>query len=608
MSTPTTLRARLTAPDQSAELADIIEQARLQTLFQPIVHPRGRDVLGYEALSRGPSGTRLHSPHELFAAALRADCMVALEEACVGRAIQRFRAASLQGRLFLNISPFTLLAAQSLPGRLNNLLGKLGLPANRCVLEITEQSLVDDYAAVRRALDALREIGCEIAVDDLGAGYSGLKTWSELRPDYVKIDRYFVSDIHADGVKAEILRSVVEMSRAIGSRVIAEGVETPEECTELLDIGVDYLQGYYFGRPQAEPTVREAAIAHIAGRETATAAASAEELLVKVPPIEPTMRVQDVVTMFREHLDWESLAVVREGRPLGIVRRDDLFLFLTKPLHPEVYNRKPVTSVMESPPLLIDSRLRLDQVARLVTRRSRSKVNDDFIVTREGHYAGLGKIIDVLRQITAQQIQAAKDCNPLTLLPGNVQINAQIERYLSQRRDFVVCHFDIDDFKPYNDQYGYARGDQFLLQLAQLIKDAACHRADFVGHIGGDDFIAVMRSGDWQKRVLELIATFTAAVPSLYSAEHREAGGIRAVDRDGVLRTYPLATLSIAALVVTAGRYADAGAIADQLQSANCLAKAQRGTSFLLSKGDHVIDVRSAQVAASLASPLAHSA
>ena len=592
MSTPIPLRSQPSAGDASGEIADIIEHARIQTIFQPILDPQGRGILGYEALSRGPSTSRLHSPLELFAAAMRANCTVALEECCLGRAIQRFRTASLQGRLFLNISPFTLLAAQSLPTRLANLLAKLGLPANRCVLEITEQSLVDDYAAVRRALDALREIGCEIAVDDLGAGYSGLKTWSELRPDYVKIDRYFVSDIHADGVKAEILRSIVEMSRAIGSRVIAEGVETAEECTELLDIGVDFLQGYYFGRPQAEPKVNDASMAHLAGRGATVNAVCAEELIIKVAPIEPDMRVQDVVVMFREHLDWDSLAVVRDGRPLGIVRRDDLFLFLTKPLHPEVYNRKPVTSVMESPPLLIDSRLRLEQVGRLVTRRSRPKVNDDFIITRDGRYAGIGRIIDVLRQITAQQIQAAKDSNPLTLLPGNVQINAHIERLLSQRRQFVVCHLDVDHFKPYNDQYGYARGDQFLLQLAQMIRSAICGRSDFVGHIGGDDFIAVMRSSDWKARVLGLIANFAGAVPSLYAAEHREASGIRAVDREGMLRTYPLASLSVAACEVTVDDNLDTHAIADELQRVKALAKAQRGNSFLLSAGDDVIDLQ----------------
>jgi diguanylate cyclase (GGDEF)-like protein len=284
--------------------------------------------------------------------------------------------------------------------------------------------------------------------------------------------------------------------------------------------------------------------------------------------------------------------VVRDGRPLGIVRRDDLFLFLTKPLHPEVYNRKPVTSVMESPPLLIDSRLRLEQVGRLVTRRSRPKVNDDFIITRDGRYAGIGKIIDVLRQITQQQIQAAKDSNPLTLLPGNVQINTHIERMLSQRRQFVVCHLDVDHFKPYNDQYGYARGDQFLLQLAQMIRNAICARSDFVGHLGGDDFIAVMRSKDWKARLLELIANFSGAVPSLYAAEHREAAGIRAVDREGVLRTYPLATLSVAALEIDADGGTDTNAIADELRRVKALAKAQRGSSFLLSAGDDVIDLQ----------------
>jgi diguanylate cyclase (GGDEF)-like protein len=401
-----------------------------------------------------------------------------------------------------------------------------------------------------------------------------------------------VSDIHADGVKAEILRSVVEMSRAIGSRVIAEGVETAEECTELLDIGVDYLQGYYFGRPQAEPRVNDAAMAHLAGRGATVNAVCAEELILKTPPIEPDTKVQELVTIFREHLDWDSVAVVRDGRPLGIVRRDDLFLFLTKPLHPEVYNRKPVTSVMESPPLLIDSRLRLEQVGRLVTRRSRPKVNDDFIITRDGRYAGIGKIIDVLRQITQQQIQAAKDSNPLTLLPGNVQINTHIERMLSQRRQFVVCHLDVDHFKPYNDQYGYARGDQFLLQLAQMIRNAICARSDFVGHLGGDDFIAVMRSKDWKARLLELIANFSGAVPSLYAAEHREAAGIRAVDREGVLRTYPLATLSVAALEIDADGGTDTNAIADELRRVKALAKAQRGSSFLLSAGDDVIDLQ----------------
>ncbi|HEY7377237.1 MAG TPA: EAL domain-containing protein, partial [Steroidobacteraceae bacterium] len=285
MSTPSAIRSQMLMSDFETELADIIEHGRIQTVLQPIVDPRARTVLGHEALSRGPSGTRLHSPLALFAAAIRSERTVELEECCLERAMQRFRGSSLDGRLFLNLSPFTLLAADSLAAWLAGLLDRLGLPAGRCVFEITEQSLYEDYAAIRAALDTLREIGCEIAVDDLGAGYSGLRAWSELRPDYVKIDRYFVCDIHTDGVKGEILRSIVEMSRAIGSRVIAEGVETAEECSELLDIGVDYLQGYFFGRPQAEPRVSDHALAHLEGRGDTEAAVRAEQLAVDAPPV-----------------------------------------------------------------------------------------------------------------------------------------------------------------------------------------------------------------------------------------------------------------------------------------------------------------------------------
>ncbi len=89
-------------------------------------------------------------------------------------------------------------------------------------------------------------------------GRPALKTWSAVRPEYVKVDRYFVSGIEHDPVRAEILRSVVDMARAIGCRVIAEGVENAEQCTLALELGVDHLQGYLLGRPQSVPRVEPA--------------------------------------------------------------------------------------------------------------------------------------------------------------------------------------------------------------------------------------------------------------------------------------------------------------------------------------------------------------
>jgi len=116
-----------------------------------------------------------------------------------------------------------------------------GMPPDRCVIELTEESLLDDYARLRSTLQRLREAGCAIAIDDLGAGSSGLRTWSELKPDYVKIDRYFVSGIDSDQTKLEFVRSMLDMGRAMGCRVIAEGVETERECRELVDLGIDRL-------------------------------------------------------------------------------------------------------------------------------------------------------------------------------------------------------------------------------------------------------------------------------------------------------------------------------------------------------------------------------
>src|SRR5690606_12259076 len=104
-------------------------------------------------------------------------------------------------------------------------------------------------------LQPLRDAGCALAIDDLGAGSSGLRTWSELMPDFVKIDRYFVTGIDTDPTKLAFVRSMLAMGRTLGCQVIAEGVETRAECRELVNLGLDRLQGYLFGRPAAAPQV-----------------------------------------------------------------------------------------------------------------------------------------------------------------------------------------------------------------------------------------------------------------------------------------------------------------------------------------------------------------
>lgn len=583
---------RLRRLDASAhELVELMREGRIATLFQPIVDPRSRGVCGFEALTRGPSDSWLHAPQNLFETARRAGLKLELDFLCVQGALRRFIGSRAAGLLFINVSPDTIYEEPNFAARLLEYAREAGMPPERCVLELTEESLLEDYARLRSTLQRLRESGCAIAIDDLGAGSSGLRTWSELKPDYVKIDRYFVSGIDADATKREFVRSMLDMGRAMGCRVIAEGVETEKECRELVDLGLDRLQGNLFGRPDAAPMVALQQLEFLDRSIVTYTALCAEHIANYVPPISPLTRVSEAAELFRFDPEKLTLAVVQDGRPLGVVRREELFALLAKPLHPEIYNKKPVTAVMESPTLLIDGQLRLEQVSRLVTQKGRPRLSEEFVITKDGRYHGLGQTIDVLRLITEQQLQSAKHSNPLTLLPGNAAVRSCIDRLIEKRKRFVVAYLDLDSFKPYNDVYGYAHGDQVILHVAGLLKSAFSARLDFVGHVGGDDFLVVMRSADWRERITRTLERFSATVTNFYSPEHAAAGHMIAIGRDGQKREFPLLTASVAALDSQTPGATSADSIAQLLAHVKALAKQRLGNSFVLRSGERVLDL-----------------
>ncbi|MDX2352602.1 EAL domain-containing protein [Stutzerimonas xanthomarina] len=243
----------MTVTEQLSTLDSILAHSSITSLFQPIVSLAERVILGYEALTRGPSNTSLHSPINLLAAARHAGRLNELEMTCRESACRRYSQQQLQGKLFLNVSPDTLLDATHKPGRTLELLHKYGISADSVVIELTEQTPTDDFELLRAALHHYRDMGFSIALDDLGAGYSSLRMWSELRPDYVKIDRYFIDGIHRDVVKREFVGSIMKIARASRAQVIAEGIELGEELHVLSDMGVDLVQGYLLGRPEEEP-------------------------------------------------------------------------------------------------------------------------------------------------------------------------------------------------------------------------------------------------------------------------------------------------------------------------------------------------------------------
>ena len=576
-------------------MADAIQRlvagGGLQTVFQPIIDGSSGTPVGYEALTRGPERGPFEPAAALIAAAASAGISLALERACLEAALRSFRELRLEGRLFLNLRPQTLLEWRDLARWLAAAAAAHRIDLHDVVLEVTEHGLTQDETALAAAVAPLRALGCDIAIDDLGAGSSGLKTWSAIRPDYVKVDRYFVAGIEHDAVRGEILRSVVDMGRVTGCYIIAEGVENTAQCALVLDLGVDFLQGYLLGRPQRVPRLDAAALAALETVKPGATADCAEHLVRPIPGVPSFMQVAEVVDLFRRNPGWTALAVLESKRPVGLVHRDELLIFLSRPLHPEVYNRKPVASVMTRETVQIEARSRLDQVSRVVTARSSHRQRDDFIITRNGLYLGLGRTIDLLRQITAQQIQTARHSNPLTGLPGNREIDTHLSQWIARRRRFVACHLDLDHFKAFNDAYGYARGDQVLLHVAQVITRTVRPRVDFVGHVGGDDFVFLLRSEDWSLRLTALLEELGASLVNFHSSEHREAGGLDGFDRDGNHRRFPLLSVSVAAVEVDGAQPVSAEHVADRLRHTKNLAKAQPGCACLLVAGNRVIDV-----------------
>lgn len=237
----------------NGELDYILKYRVLQTLYQPVLDSHDGRVFGYEALVRGPSNSPLHAPLPLIRAAARAGRLFELDLVCREFAIRRFRELELPGRLFLNVSPLSLMEPTFRPGETQRLLAELGLSPRQVVIELTEQQPLEDYAVLKSAVAHYTEAGFQIAIDDLGAGYAGLRLWSELRPAFVKIDHHFIAEIGTDAVKREFVRSIHEMATRLGCRVVAEGIETEDDYRTVQELGVQLHQGYHLGRPLATP-------------------------------------------------------------------------------------------------------------------------------------------------------------------------------------------------------------------------------------------------------------------------------------------------------------------------------------------------------------------
>ncbi len=539
-----------------AEVRGLIDGGALRPHFQPILTLADGTIHGHEALIRTPSDCRLSTPDALFAQARLEGMSMELELECLRLALSAWCRQPGPGRLFVNLSASTLVQVLS-----QRQLGLI-LPADGSgtpgglVIELTEHEHVADVDALAVAVGRLRRTGAVLALDDFGDGRSSLRLWSELKPEIVKIDKYFTRQIAQHPEKVQTMRALRQLAETFGSTLVAEGIETEDEMRLVRDLGITYGQGWLIGRPQPLPEHQPAAaaLAVVNSRDLAVIPerrrqtqqrASTWSLLIEAEPVEPSVTNEQLFERFAADESLESMAVVDKGRPVGLLGRQKFMDRFAKPYFREIYGRQPCVTFANLSPGMVDVRAGLEELTAVLTSEDQRYLSDGFVITENGLYKGIGRGHDLVRAVTESRIEAARHANPLTLLPGNIPLTQHIARLLESGREFVASYCDLNHFKPFNDIYGYWRGDEMIQLAARCTSRFADARRDFVGHVGDDDFVVLFQSADWEARCQSIVDAFNAEARLLYDSEALAAGGLLAEDRFGTPRFHPLTTMSI---------------------------------------------------------------
>ncbi|OEZ64083.1 GGDEF domain-containing protein [Duganella sp. HH105] len=577
-----------------AHLYDILARRQLSALFQPIVHMQSGEIIAYEGLIRGPSDSPLHAPMNLFKVARANGLTVEVEHLCRRVVLERFAELDLPGKLFLNVSPECLLQRDARHGETLEYIHQIGINPDRVIIELTENQPTYDYELMREAVLHYRTMGFQIAIDDLGEGFSSLRLWSELRPEYVKIDMHFIQGINHDPVKLQFVRSIQEIADKSDTLVIAEGIETQAELLVLRDVGVAFGQGYHLGRPHAQPARAAPAevvkalarngVAVYPQRGGEKHGASIYKLLHQVDAVPSSMNNNEVYEIFVKHPKLLIIPVVDHGVPLGLISRFDMIDHFARPYQRELYGKKSCKQFMDANALIADKDTSLQDLSFRMVQADAHHLFNGFIITDQGRYLGMGTGHDLMREITQMQINAARYANPLTQLPGNVPINEHIDRLLESGARFWVCYVDLDHFKPFNDVYGYRRGDDVIQLTGKLLSEHSDADRDFIGHIGGDDFMILFQSEDWEARCRAILDEFSRHVLDFYSIDDRDRGGYISEDRQGKKVFYSLMSLSIGAIRVEPHQYYTHHQIATAAAESKKQAKKIHGNSLFIDR------------------------
>lgn len=542
--------------DLSKEFFGILKHNKINVLFQPIISLRDGSILGYESLSRGPIDSFFYSPLNLFEYAEKIGKLWELEYLCRKNIINHSNIIDCKYKLFLNISPNIINDSRFTQGFTKKYLDLNNINPERIVFEITENIAIEDMSEFRNVIENYRIQNYEIAIDDAGAGYSGLNLISDINPNYIKLDMKLIRDIDKDFIKQSLIKSMVEYATLTNTKLIAEGIETKGELIKLIELGINYGQGFYIQKPSSCLSELKDCIKdeikntnrkynHLSEKKISNLRIS--NITSNTKTLSPSISISQVFEIMKKDQYLDGLCITEDSKVLGVITRNDFFKKLSGQFGYNLFSKKPITTVMSKNYLKVDSYENIDIVGKKALSRPPDKVYDFIVVTEDDKYLGIVTVKELLEKTIEIEINNAKHINPLSNLPGNILIEKNIEIAIKSDINKIILYLDIDNFKAYNDVYGFENGDRFLKKLSQILKDNTKEN-EFLGHIGGDDFLAIVdekKAVDYCKKIIKQVDN---SINKFYNPTDYEKGYIVTKNRSGLREVFPLLSISIAGI------------------------------------------------------------
>lgn len=535
------------------QLDKIIEGKKIYPVYQPIVSLTTGEIMGYEALSRISLEPCDFNVEEMFSYAEKFSRIWDLEYICRKIALKEIRGKLGNLKLFLNVSPNIIHDERFKAGMTKSYLERYNISPDQIIFEVGERTDIKEISVFQKTILHYEKQHYQIAIDDFGKGYAGFNRVYFLHPQYVKIDISLISSIAQDMVKSSLVEGFVKFCRNENIHLIAEGIETEEELKKLIELGVDYGQGYFLGKPAKKPgrisedikkTIKKERKKSISPTNPPSFFGTIGTICQKRGTTSSDTKALAIFEYFKKNPEISELCVTDKNQKVcGLLTKSYVDNCFGGMYGFSLYSRFTVAELLNQNYLEVDCRLPIEMVARLALIRPNSILYDAIIVSDEGTYVGIVTVKDLLEASVSIQVERAINTNPLTHLPGNMQIEHLISQRLFSKDMFSILYLDLDNFKSYNDLYGFENGDLMIKALAKCMEDA-CRNNEFIGHIGGDDFVIISDDYNLEDVFNRVVEYFHLCLKNLYSEQDYQNGYILSRNRHGEPETFALASIS----------------------------------------------------------------